>query len=392
MRRVPHQTDLITALLVASMAACLVPRRADTAETDLLLAAGGVARAVIVVRENAPAPVRFAAEELEEHLEAMTGGDFRIVDTEPTEGVAIVLGDGPGARNAGIDVGAIARDGYAIRTVGRRLYIAGTDDTTDRSRVLLDVKTPLPRDTGRFAMERLVGEATFDFEHGTLYGVYRFLEDLGVRWFLPGPLGTVVPERPDLSMPPLSLTEAPHYILRKVGTTTWSWYLMDSGHYRDVVNVDEYEEIGYGGRALRLWLLRNRGSSEWFAYNHRPQRLELEARYGQTHPEYFALRENGARDLAPETGRTGHLCYTTEGVFEITKRDIDAYFAGTTAAEMGMSDHIVVKEEIAHDQHTVLGELWYPVQELLVSLVHHATRGVLSDTLHNHSAFVKDHA
>jgi len=39
----------------------------------------------------------------------------------------------------------------------------------------------------------------------------------------------------------------------------------------------------------------------------------------------------------------------------------------------------------------VLGELWYPIQELLVSLAHHATRGVLSFTLHDHSTFVKDH-
>jgi len=39
------------------------------------------------------------------------------------------------------------------------------------------------------------------FERGTLNGTYRFLEELGVRWFFQGPKGTVVPERKKLTVP-----------------------------------------------------------------------------------------------------------------------------------------------------------------------------------------------
>jgi len=115
-----------------------------TAEGELVLAAAGVPQIVIVAAEDAPMPVRFAAEELKEHLDRMTGGDFAIVDTVPDDGRAIVLGDGPEARVAGIDVTSIARDGYAIRTVGPTIFIAGFDDASERTRVLTTVKTPLP--------------------------------------------------------------------------------------------------------------------------------------------------------------------------------------------------------------------------------------------------------
>ncbi len=308
----------------------------------ITLAEGGQARAVIVAPEDAPNPVLFAAEELKLHLDAMTGGDFAIVTAIPDDRLAIVLGDCPQARAAGIDVDTIARDGYAIVTVGDTIFIAGRDDATDKSGALQRLRTePFARDAGRYEMERRFGAATWDFERGTLYGAYRFLEELGVRWFFPGEHGTVIPPTPDLSVQAFSLREEPVYILRKVGQETWQWYFLDSDRLAGLVNRDEYEELGYGGEVLRLWLLRMRGSSEWFAFNHRPPRMELEQRYGAEHPEYFALRPNGERDLAPQPGRTGHLCYTEPGVLEITKRDIDAYFAGVEAAEMGLSAHRV---------------------------------------------------
>lgn len=307
---------------------------------EITLAAGGQARAVIVAPEGAPPPVVFAADELQQHLDAMTGADFQIISEVPAGGAAIVLGDCPAARAAGIDVDGIARDGYAIRTVGDTVFIAGRDDATDKSEALLKLKTePFPRDASRYRMEAVLGAATWDFERGTLYGAYRFLEELGVRWFFPGPKGVVIPPSPDLSVQAFSLREEPVFILRKVGRETWQWYMLGSDRIARMVNYDEYEELGWGGDTLRLWLLRMRGSSEWFAFNHRPPRLGLEERFGAEHPEYFALRPNGERDLAPQPGRTGHLCYTEPGVLEITKADITAYFSGAHARDLPLSNH-----------------------------------------------------
>lgn len=308
---------------------------------EITLATDGVAQAVIVRPVDAPNPVIFAAEELKAHLDAMTGADFPIVESVPEAGAAIILGDCPAAREAGIDVRAIARDGYVVRVRGDRIFILGPDDHSDRSAILFDVKTPFPRDASRYVMEDELGAPAWDFERGTLYGSYRFLEELGCRWFFPGDKGSVIPEAPDLAFKTVELREEPVFALRKVGSETWQWYFLDSSRLEGLVDPAEYEELGWGGRALRLWLLRMRGGSEWFAFNHRPARMELEERYGAEHPEYFALRENGKRDLAPQPGRTGHLCYTEPGVLEITKRDIDAYYAGVPAAEMGLSAHRV---------------------------------------------------
>lgn len=338
----PRWLSLIGLLIAVAAAAPLGDFEYQRLEQRIPLAVGGRAAAVIVVPADAPPPVIFAGQELKLHLDTMTGAAFSVVNEVPAGTAAIVLGDGPAARAAGIDVDAIGRDGYAIRAVGQTILIAGKDDATEKSNALLELTTvPFPRTASRYEMNRRFGAPTWDFERGTLYGVYRFLEELGCRWFFPGPKGSVVPPTPEVTVTAFNLTEAPVWQLRKVGWDTFQWYMLDSERVRATVNVDEYEELGWGGAELRHWLLRVRGSSEWFAFNHRPPRMNLEERYGAEHPEYFALRPNGERDLAPQPGRTGHLCYTHPGVLELTKKDIDAYYAGTPAAEVGMSDHQV---------------------------------------------------
>jgi hypothetical protein len=310
-------------------------------DRQIALAEGGVARAVIVAPEGAPHPVVFAAEELKSHLDAMTGARFPIVDTVPETGAAIILGDCPAAREAGIDVDAIARDGYVVRIRGERIFVLGPDDHTDKSAILFDLREPLPRSSGRYTLETHLGPEAWDFQRGTLYGAYRFLEELGCRWFLPGETGQVIPDAPDLAFDAVELREEPVFLLRTVGREAWQWYLLDSSRLEGLVDRREYEELDWDGHALRLWLLRMRGSSEWFAFNHRPPRMEIEERFGEGHPEYFALRENGKRDLPPQPGRTGHLCYTEPGVLELTKSDIDAYYAGVPGEEIGLSERRV---------------------------------------------------
>ena len=340
------RTAITLLIIAATVATCACAQEIGNFQYEPLgrqiaLAQGGFAEAVIVKPADAPNPVIFAAEELKTHLDAMTGADFQIVESVPATGAAIILGDCPEARDAGIDVTAIARDGYVIRVRGERVFILGPDDHSDKSAVLFDVKTPFPREASRYIMEDELGAARWDFERGTLYGVYRFLEELGCRWFFPGEPGSVIPGATDLAFDAVELREEPVFILRKVGQETWQWYYLNSLSTESVVHIEEYEELGWGGRALRLWLLRMRGGSEWFAFNHRPPRMQLEERFGAEHPEYFAVRENGQRDLAPQPGRTGHLCYTEPGVLEITKSDIDAYYAGVPGAEMGFIPHSV---------------------------------------------------
>ncbi len=336
----------LTLLTILALATCACAQgignfEYEPLDRDIVLAQDGAAHAVIVKPENAPNPVTFAAEELKVHLDAMTGADFEVVESAPDEGPAIILGDCPAAREAGIDVDAVARDGYVVRVRGERIFILGPDDHTDKSAILFDVKTPLGKDAGRFTRETVVSPAAWDFERGTLYGTYRFLEELGCRWFLPGGHGQVTPHRPNLAFEAVELREEPTFLLRTVGREAWVWYLIESDRLQGLVDRREYEELNWDGNTLRLWLLRMRGSSEWFAFNHRPPRMELEERFGEEHPEYFAIRENGKRDLPPQPGRTGHLCYTEPGNLEVAKSDIDAYYAGVPGEEIGLSERRV---------------------------------------------------
>jgi hypothetical protein len=210
--------------------------RYSRGEHTISLSENGQANAVIVVRKEAPPSARFAAEELKEHLDLITGAKFQVTDSIAAGKAAFVLGECPEARQAGIVVSKIARDGYQIRTVGQIIFIVGPDDRPTKSEVLFKAKTLFGKKPGRYAMERDLGAATWDFERGTLYGVYRFLEELGVRWFLPGEKGRVIPEKMNLKFQAIDLHEEPAFILRNAGKATWQWYQLNGAYIKRFVD------------------------------------------------------------------------------------------------------------------------------------------------------------
>ena len=80
----------------------------------VVLARNGTAEFVIVQPADASNPVRFAAQELKQHLDKITGANFQIVSKVPAGKKGIFLGDTPEAVKAGINVKKIARDGFRI--------------------------------------------------------------------------------------------------------------------------------------------------------------------------------------------------------------------------------------------------------------------------------------
>jgi hypothetical protein len=122
---------------------------APAAAADLVLIDGGESVAVIVATEEDGA----AAAELQHYLAKMTGAELAIAD-DAADGVAIVLGGLAESECARLDLGL---DGFVIRREGDALRLAGGTQA------------------------------------GTMNAVYSFLDSLGVRWYLPGDLGEVVP-------------------------------------------------------------------------------------------------------------------------------------------------------------------------------------------------------
>ncbi len=146
----------------------------------------------------------FAATELREYLSRMTGAEIRIADDEPTpdddpaagppgEAVRIVIGSPKSNRTAerlwggAPGVEGLGREGFVIRSAtaaGRRVIFIGGEERV-----------------------------------GTLYGVYDFLERLGVRWFGPGKTNEHVPRRALEEIPDMNVREQPAFSTRGF----WAW-------------------------------------------------------------------------------------------------------------------------------------------------------------------------
>lgn len=310
----------------------------------ITLAQDGKPQMVIVVPPDAPAPVRFAGQELKYFMDRITGGQFQIVDTARDQTPAIILGDSPETQKAGIDVSKIARDGYRIIARNDRIFIAGRDDQTSKSHLLFQFQdVPESKLIRKHDAYDYFANDVWGFERGTLYGAYRFLEELGVRWFLPGPKGLVIPTAKNLEISAFDLHEEPVFEYREIESYYPKPQAPSSAHdIKDRLDafydMEAYDRLEWSLKENRLWLLRMRSSSALVPLNHRVPALYFEERFGENHPEYFALWQ-GKRFLKknfPNRSRTGELCYSSEGSFEETMKDIDAFFAGRTSDERGL--------------------------------------------------------
>lgn len=134
---------------------------------------------------------------------------------------------------------------------------------------------------------------------GTLFAVYGLLErDLGVRWLFPGERGEVAPKQATVTLPELKRREQPRIAKRKV---------------RDVAvsREDTYAPVlQQWGIPLDAWK-KARGpevNAPWFRRMRLGQRIEINGghayagwweKYGQEHPEWFALQPDGTRTQVP---------------------------------------------------------------------------------------------
>ena len=167
---------LSAAFLVSSMAA----GSALLAE-DLLIASDGKARMPIVLPRVANEVEQAAAEELASYLERVTGARFKIKKERPRKDArpGIYIGETEFALHLGLNGSQPDSELWNVVVHGRRLVLAGEG----------------PR--------------------GTLYSVYRFLEDqVGVRWWTPWE--EWVPRIRELKIPNIVRRGEPGFVYREV--------------------------------------------------------------------------------------------------------------------------------------------------------------------------------
>ncbi len=141
-----------------------------------------------IVQPAAPDKLeRQAARELVEHLEAITGERAAVVAAPLPEMIAVRLGVLTEAHREELESRSRAPGSYALVVRGDDITIGGV--------------TPI----------------------GTLYGVYDLLEQLGVRWYMPGELGRVLPTGDRLAVVDQARLQSPSFAVRGMSGAQPIW-------------------------------------------------------------------------------------------------------------------------------------------------------------------------
>ena len=271
-----------------------VPRKIkiDPKQT-LALAENGKVLCEIVCPSGAAPAAKFAAQELRKYLSESIGADVPLANAPGKDRVSILVG-------TGADVSALPRDGFIIRSEGNRIIIAGRDDS-------------------RYTPGAKWAPWADYCERATLFGVYDFLERfLGAKFVFPGEGGTVIPKHRTLKVPVMDILDRPDNIVRSI-----SW---NTGKWPDQKNA-EFE------RKLNNYRLRMQ--TEYIPNCHGLGRMAYIERFGKTHPEYFALKENGTRSNNLSERMGGQLCFSSN-IKEEIYQDAKAWLTGQSAESRKM--------------------------------------------------------
>jgi hypothetical protein len=288
------------------------PRRMLNAIACLLLPAGllqagafkqddGQPYAEIVVAPDAPDMTKLAAREFQTFVKAVTGQELPLA----TDGVgsgkspAVYIGASAALKRLGIDADGLKPEGYRIVVRPGVLAIVGRDYGGP----------PLQAEQNPWRLYDLYNSAlklNALGEAGTLYGVYAFLERVcGVRFYMPGELGTVLNPRAEVKVPQFVLERAPTFTYRY----PWLCFLEDGPE-----EALWFRRAGFGGTAPVV-----------ITHN-----FDAMYRHRDAHPEFFALVD-GVRDCQPGGSKSAvigacNLCLSNEQMIRQFAADICDYF------------------------------------------------------------------
>lgn len=270
----------------------------------------GQASAQIVVASEPTRSARLAASQLQVYLEKITSAKLAIVTT-PTDTaiVKIYVGESEPARKAGVTATGLKRDAFRLVSGKDWLALIGND---------LDFVPREPRGhhrsdwlkTKQAQWEKLAGHPwknpigaslykdynrtldIWNFDHrGSLNAVYAYLRTLGVRWYMPGSLGEIVPNKKDIALPKLNRTVTPEFEVRSVS--------------RPLICSSDVEDA--------LWYLRLGANEQYGILHHGQRNLTEHSKQRATHPEYYVQLANGKRDT---DSAKANACLSSEGFFK----------------------------------------------------------------------------
>jgi hypothetical protein len=263
----------------------------------------------IVIAPKASKVIRFAAEELQSFLQERLQTSIPLTTVPSKDKVSFILGINCWSKQNGIDDKKLCRDAFIIKNSNNKIYILGRDD-----------KTASPRRV----LAKGGGKAQ-KYERGTLFGVYDFLERFtGVRFFFPGEFGTIIPQGKPLNIPQIDIYDRPDYECRFV--SIWSGVGINE---KNRANPFSYTVSPAKALAYHRYRLQTR----YIPSCHGLSQLGLVQRFAKSHPEFFAMRTNGKRQLNPKL--SFQPCFSSKVMEEVYK-DAAAFLTGKPAQSRGV--------------------------------------------------------
>lgn len=250
---------------------------------------------IISLPEKADSVKSFAAQELQMHIELMTGIKIPINDENGKIGsksFVIYIGQiFPG------DKTALEKEEARYVIANNSAYLYGEDEIFQKS------ANP---------MQEVLNEKTS--RTGTLFAVYRFLEnELGVRWIQPGDKGICFDRKKNLNLSEKTFSWKPAIAMRQIRLMAWQWkYLKED--QKDIPEAFKITESEANKRDLaeRIWLRRmGMGRHITLSYGH--AFTKWWETYGKSHPEYFAMDEKGERKPWGKPDRI-KMCVSSDGL------------------------------------------------------------------------------
>jgi len=318
----------ILRFVATSMAWLAIPAAAQP-----LLVEDGQPRAEIIISDKPQRTTRLAAQELQNQIAKISGARLPIVTQASGKAVKIFVG---ASALSPIKADELKDGAYRIASGADWMALIGEDTEftpiepwAKHNAEIVDGKAQgewnqitgalwglpnlliyksrftLPGDIGRpaaQAAEKAVPLQMWDQdERGSFNAVCGFLMKLGVRWYLPGELGEVLPVLKTIPLPKLDETVRPDFEQRR-----FSYH------------------GGVHGLTNSMWFMRLGVRDPYGIQDaHGLDTMTNQAEVFAAHPEWFAMY-GGKRRFEP--GAVNQLCYSNEELFQETVRYVRAQF------------------------------------------------------------------
>ena len=239
--------------------------------TTMRISENGAALAGIALPSSPSDQLREVAEKLKKCLGQVTGASFIISDEakpfqdETAMKAKIWIGNTKMASQWNLDLSDLDNDGYVIFF-------------KDKSEVII------------------VGPTDW----GTEFGVYSFLEDyVGVRWLMPGPEGTHIPDIQTLEIETKNQRQSPVFFSR---------------HF-----------FGLKNETVNLWARYNRLHSR-IEFHHNMSRLFPPSEIREAHPEFLPKKEGSGELPGDNEHSYWQPCFMESGTVDFSANKIISYF------------------------------------------------------------------